>query len=185
MKKMLVMSSLVFASALHTIAVEAGIGTNKKANNNSATVAADKKSGETKAAPAPKKMLSASQRANYLTDQMIRELKLNNYQARTLRAINLDKVTRMMAIEAKGGDPNQIDNDCKGVCKDRDKELENLLSTEQYSKYYGNRPNYYKLDKDYAMGGYLSQPTAKVEKDNLADNDDDATLSAGNQMASR
>lgn len=184
MKKMLVMSSLVFASALHTIAVEAGIGNTNKSNK-SANVAGDKKSTAPKAVETSKKSLSAVERANYLTNQMIRDLKLNNYQSRTLRAINLDKVTRMMAIEAQGGDPTQIDNDCKGVCKDRDKELVNLLSTEQYSKYFSNRPNYYKIDKDYALGGYLSQPTAKVEKDNLADNDDDASLSSGNQVASR
>lgn len=171
---MLVMSSLVFATALHSIAAEAGLGETKKAK------ASDKVSGENKSsasasntALASRKSLSAVQRANHLTDRMIQDLRLNNYQARTLRQINLDKVHQMMAIEAAGGDASQVDNDCKGVCKGRDKELEDLLSTEQYSIYFSNRPSYYKYDKDYANGGFLSGATSKAEKDNLADNDDD------------
>jgi hypothetical protein len=206
MKKVLIMSSLVFASALHTIAVEAGIGTTRMARTTTTVVAKPKatkskrttveagigtiKKAETTTTAAAeskvtKKSLSATERANFLTDQMIRDLKLNNYQARTLRAINLEKVNRMMAIEANGGDPSKVDTDCKGVCKERDAELENLLSTDQYAKYFSNRPTYYKLDKDYAMGGYLSKPTAKVEKDNLDDNDDDASSSTGLEVASR
>ena len=183
MKKMLVMTSLVFGSVLHSIAADANSGINTK----SAT--SEKVSGETKAVATKKatasKSLSATARANHLTDKMIRELRLNNYQARKLRAINLDKVNRMMAIEAKGGDPSQIDNDCKGVCKERDQELENILSTDQYSKYFSNRPDYYKLDKDYAGGGYLENASAKAEKDNLKDNDDDADFASKGQLASR
>jgi hypothetical protein len=186
MKKMLVMSSLVFATALQSIAAEAGIGETKKSKST------EKVSGETKTnskagatATTARKSLSAVQRASHLTDKMIRDLKLNNYQARTLRQINLDKVNQMMAIEAAGGDVTQIDNDCKGVCKDRDKELENVLSTEQYSIYFSNRPAYYKFDKDYANGGYLEGATSKIEKDNLADNDDDETAGTQNAVASR
>ncbi|MBK0403797.1 hypothetical protein I5M27_12425 [Adhaeribacter sp. BT258] len=186
MKKMLVMSSLVFATVLQSIAVEAGIGETKKRNTG------EKVSGESKTAEksgatvnASRKSLSAVQRAGHLTDRMIRDLKLNNYQARTLRQINLDKVNQMMAIEAAGGDATQIDNDCKGVCKDRDKELENVLSTEQYSIYFSNRPTYYKFDKDYANGGFLENATSKVEKDNLADNDDDESTGRDNTVASR
>ncbi len=183
MKKMLIMSSLVFASALHSIAVEAGIGETKK------TVVTEKISGETKAAgktaTASKKSLSATQRANHLTDRMIRDLRLNNFQARKMRQINLDKVNQMIAIEAAGGDVTQIDNLCKGVCKDRDKELEDLLSTEQYSIYFGNRPGYYKYDKDYANGGFLDGATSKVDKDSLDDNDDDEAAGTSSAVASR
>ena len=184
---MLVMSSLVFASALHAIAVEAGIGeTNKVKASEKVRVSGETEtaaeSGNT--ATASRKSLSAVQRANHLTDRMVQDLKLNNYQTRTLRKINLDKVNQMMIIEAAGGDPMSIDNECKGVCKDRDKELEDLLSTEQYSKYYSNRPAYYKFDKDYAAGGFLKNTTAKV-KDSLADNDDDANMGSESQIAKR
>ena len=183
MKKMLVMTSLVFGSVLHSIAADTNSGVNTKTN------ASEKVSGETKAVATKKatasKSLSATTRANHMTDQMIRDLRLNNYQGRKLRAINLEKVNRMMAIEAKGGDPTQVDMDCKGVCKERDQELENILSTDQYSKYFSNRPDYYKLDKDYAGGGYLENASAKAEKDNLKDNDDDSDFASKDQVASR
>ena len=177
------MTSLVFGSVLHSIAADANSGIIVKSN------ATEKATGETKAVATKKatasKSLSATTRANYMTDKMIRDLRLNNYQGRKLRAINLDKVNRMMAIEAKGGDPTQVDNDCKGVCKQRDQELESILSTDQYSKYFSNRSDYYKADKDYAGGGYLENASAKAEKDNLKDNDDDAAFASSGQLANR
>ena len=178
MKKMLVMTSLVFGTVLHSIAADAT--TSGKTNTT------NKVSGETKTAATNKatasKSLSATARANHLTDEMIRDLRLNNYQARKLRAINIEKVNRMMAIEAKGGDPSTVDMECKGVCKERDSELENILSTDQYSKYFSHRNNYYRFDKDYAGGGFLKKASAKV--DNLANNDDDTTADT-QQYASR
>ena len=174
------MSSLVFASALHCIAAEAGI--TKTTANKTVTVTKATRKGSSGTA---KRSLSASQRATHLTNQMIQDLHLSNYQARQLRKINQEKVERMMAIEAAGGDATAIDNQCKGVCKDRDKELETLLSTEQYSQYYSKRPEYYKYDKEYAGGGFMEAdpgPTSKA--DNLADNDDELP-SGGTEVASR
>ena len=99
------------------------------------------------------------ERADRLSDQMIRELRLNNFQANRLRAINQDKVARMVAIEKKyANNPAQVDKDCKGVCKERDKELESFLSFDQYGKYYGNRSEYYKYDKDFAVKIGLVKP---------------------------
>ena len=93
----------------------------------------------------------AATRANRLSDQMIRELRLNNFQASRLRAINQDKVNKMMAIESKyANDPALVDKNCLGVCKERDKELANFLSSDQYSTYYSSRNQYYKFDKDFA-----------------------------------
>jgi Spy/CpxP family protein refolding chaperone len=184
MKKMLIMSSLVFASALHTIAAEAGIG-KTTAHKNVAHITKGMEKGESKGAATAKRSLSAVERTNHLTDQMVRDLRLTNYQARQLRKINQEKVDRMMAIEAAGGDESAIDNQCKGVCKDRDKELETLLSTEQYSDYFSKRPEYYKFDKDYAGGGYLNpDPGPSAKADNLADNDDELP-GESNQVASR
>jgi len=90
-------------------------------------------------------------RAKRLSDQMARDLRLNGYQTAKLRAINEDKVAKMAAIEQKhAGNPRLIDEQCQGVCKERDQELRNVLSTAQYSAYYDSRSTFYKFDRDYA-----------------------------------
>ncbi|MGV3585589.1 MAG: hypothetical protein ACO1OF_01200 [Adhaeribacter sp.] len=119
MKKIIVMSCLVFVSAFSAIA-----------QDNKGT---------------------AAERAKRLSDHMIQELKLNNYQANRLREINEEKVSKMVEIEKKyAGNPTLVDKNCLGVCKERDQELESFLSSDQYSMYYGARSKYYKYDKDFA-----------------------------------
>jgi len=111
----------------------------------------------------------AATRANRLSDQMIRELRLNNFQASRLRAINQDKINKMMAIESKyANDPATADKNCMGVCKERDNELANILSADQYSAYYSSRSQYYKFDKDFAAKiGLIPSATAKKETTSL------------------
>ena len=90
-------------------------------------------------------------RADRLSTQMVRDLHLNNYQATKLRAVNAEKVAKMAAIERKNaGNPKLIDEQCNGVCKERDQEFQAFLSNDQYSSYFGSRANYYKYDKDFA-----------------------------------
>ena len=90
-------------------------------------------------------------RADRLSFQMVRDLRLNGYQATRLRAINADKVAKMAAIERKNaGNQKLIDDQCNGVCKERDQELQAVLSNDQYSSYFGSRATYYKFDKDFA-----------------------------------
>ena len=90
-------------------------------------------------------------RAYRLSNQMVRDLRLNNYQATKLRAINADKIAKMAAIERKNaGNPKLIDEECNGVCKERDKEFQDFLSTDQYTTYYSARGAYNKLGRDYA-----------------------------------
>lgn len=90
-------------------------------------------------------------RADRLSNQMVRDLRLNNYQATKLRAINADKIAKMAAIERKNaGNQKLIDEQCNGVCKERDKEVADFLSTDQYSTYYSARSTYNKLGRDYA-----------------------------------
>lgn len=90
-------------------------------------------------------------RADRLSNQMVRDLRLNNYQATKLRAINAEKIAKMAAIERKNaGNQRLIDEQCNGVCKERDQELQAVLSNDQYSSYFGARSTYYKYDKDYA-----------------------------------
>jgi hypothetical protein len=91
------------------------------------------------------------ERARRLSDQMVRDLRLNGYQSSRLRAINEDKVAKMAAIEKKhANNPKLADEQCQGVCKERDKELKAVLSNAQYTNYYGSRSSFYKFDKDYA-----------------------------------
>jgi len=106
----------------------------------------------------------ATERANRISDQMIRELRLNNFQASRLRAINQDKVNKMMAVESKyANNPALIDQNCQGVCKERDNELAKILSSDQYSTYYASRNEYYKADKDFAAK-IGATPSATVKK---------------------
>ncbi len=93
---------------------------------------------------------SVEERATHLTNQMIRSLRLNNYQANEVRAINIDKAAKITAIEtAHAGNQELIDQLCKNVCAERDRELEHVLSTVQYNNYYGSRKALNKSDKEF------------------------------------
>lgn len=107
-------------------------------------------------APADKTQASprttqVQERAKRLSDQMARDLRLNGYQSTRLRAINEDKVAKMAVIEQRYAGNNQlITQQCDVVCKERDKELQAVLSNDQYSNYYDSRSTYRKYDRDYA-----------------------------------
>ena len=102
------------------------------------------------AANGNEKSLTVESRANNLSDQMIRELRLNNYQSNKVREINMDVVAQMMAVEAEyAGNQELIDQKCKSICSQRDEKLENVLSTVQYSNYFGSRKVYTKYDKEF------------------------------------
>ena len=89
-------------------------------------------------------------RTNRLTDRMAQQLHLNNYQTKKLRAINREKVARMMEIERQyAANPQKVDDDCRGICNERDRELRRLLSTAQYSDYYEARNDFYTFDKKF------------------------------------
>lgn len=104
-----------------------------------------------KTQPSPRLNSFVQTRATRLSDQMTRELRLNGYQAAKLRAINEDKIAKMAVIESKYADnPKLIDEQCKNVYKERDQELRSVLSTSQYSTYYGARADFYKYDHAYA-----------------------------------
>ena len=130
-----------FASVL--LALLAGAASAQQALNS--TVAVQDK---TQSSP---RLNAVEMRADRLSGQMVRELHLNNYQATKLRAINADKIAKMAAIERQNaGNQKLIDEQCNGVCKERDRELQAVLSNDQYSSYFGSRANYYKYDKDFA-----------------------------------
>lgn len=109
----------------------------------------------------------AEKRANHLSDQMIKELRLNNYQANKVRAINLDVAAQILEIEQKHeGDEQLITEKCKEVLAARDLEFEDILSTVQYNDYFGDRKMYSKVDREFmaSMNEQDTQNLASNEK---------------------
>lgn len=89
-------------------------------------------------------------RAENLSDKMVRELRLNNYQSRKVRAINIEVVAKKVAVEKEFADNQEMINQkCKAICATRDVALENVLSTEQYNDYFGSRKVYDQTEKDF------------------------------------
>ena len=131
------------AFASHFLALLAGSAAAQQGPNS--TVAVQDK---TQSSP---RLNPVQARADRLSDQMVRDLHLNNYQATKLRAVNADKVSKMAAIERRNaGNQMLIDEQCNGVCKERDKEFQAFLSNDQYSSYFGARGVYNKTDRDFA-----------------------------------
>ncbi|TVT43071.1 hypothetical protein FNT36_02985 [Hymenobacter setariae] len=90
-------------------------------------------------------------RADRLSTQMVRDLHLNNYQATRLRAINTDKVAKLDALERQyARSPKQLEEQSKVVGRERDKELQAVLTTDQYTNYFDARQRYAQFDKNYA-----------------------------------
>ncbi|RIJ41989.1 hypothetical protein [Pontibacter oryzae] len=117
----------------------------------------------------------ANARAKHMSDQMIRDLRLNNYQSRKLRDINQQVAEQITAIEEQyAGNPAKIEELCKGVCAKRDSYLENVLSTVQYNSYFGDRKDYDAEDKKF-----VAQTLRGEESEGIAINaeSDQATVS--------
>lgn len=88
--------------------------------------------------------------ASKLSEQMARDLRLNGYQRTRLQAINEDKQAKIVAINQKNaGNDKLIQQQCDAVCKERDKELQTVLSTDQYSSYYDSRRQYNTFSMNY------------------------------------
>lgn len=120
MKKLLIMTLMVFGTVFGAYAT----------NNNVAAI--------------------AEKRANHLTEQMIRELRLNNYQANKIRTINLDVAAQITQIETQyEGNEQLIAEKCQDVLTARDLEFEDVLSTRQYNDYFGDRKMYSKADREF------------------------------------
>jgi hypothetical protein len=101
--------------------------------------------------------LVAEKRASHLSDKMIVDLGLNNYQSRKIREINQEVVAKKLLIEAEfAGNQAVIDKKCKEICNVRDVQLENILSTKQYNEYFGDRKVYNQTEKDFMAS--LNQP---------------------------
>ncbi|GAB3634655.1 hypothetical protein GCM10027422_02450 [Hymenobacter arcticus] len=98
-----------------------------------------------------------SDRAEHLSDQMTRDLRLNGYQAARLRAINSDKITKLEIAERQyAKNPDQLDKESKVIAQERDKELQAVLSTDQYTDYFDARKRYTQADRNYSRNASAS-----------------------------
>ncbi|MCP2044053.1 hypothetical protein [Pontibacter sp. HSC-36F09] len=118
----------------------------------------------------------AEKRANHLSEQMIRELRLNNYQANKVREINMDVAAQITEIEQKHeGNEQLIAEQCKKVLAVRDLEFEDILSTVQYNDYFGDRKMYSKVDSEFVssldkQGSENMATNEKADKNAIASN---------------
>jgi len=100
---------------------------------------------------------ATSDRAEYLSNQMTRDLRLNGYQSARLRAINTDKVAKLEAAERQyAKNPEQLDKQSKAIAHERDTELQAVLSTDQYTDYFDARKRYAQADHNYAHNASAS-----------------------------
>ncbi len=101
----------------------------------------------------------AGARARQISNHMITGLQLNNYQSRKTQEINLRVAEQLTAIEQKhAGNPAEIARLSQGVYAERDRLMENVLSTVQYNSYYGNRKDYQALEQEIAANIELNTP---------------------------
>ncbi|MBW3128384.1 hypothetical protein [Hymenobacter profundi] len=91
-------------------------------------------------------------KADRLSAQMARDLRLNGYQSGRVQAINAAQAKKMATIaQQNAGNQKAIDQQCDEVCRQRDAALRGVLSNDQYTDYYGQRAAYNKVAKDFAM----------------------------------
>lgn len=106
--------------------------------------------------------LTAEKRAQHLSDKMIEDLRLNNYQSRRLRDLNLDLMNKIIAIETKYANNAVLTEEkYQDAYRERNAKLEKFLSTDQFSQFYGTRNYFYKLDKEFAAKAGTQQLDVK------------------------
>ncbi|MGI4743855.1 MAG: hypothetical protein ACRYG7_52565 [Janthinobacterium lividum] len=143
---------LPFAALLLAVVPLAAIAQQAAALATPTTVAVQDK---TQASPRLNSLVEA--RAEHLSTQMARDLHLNNYQATRLRAINTNKVAKLDALERQyARAPQQLEEQAKAVDRERDQELQAVLTTDQYTDYFDARKRYAQFDKNYASSASSS-----------------------------
>jgi hypothetical protein len=96
-------------------------------------------------------------RAEHLSTTMVRDLHLNNYQATRLRAINAEKTAKLDALERQyAQNAAQLEQQSKVVVRERDQELQAVLTPDQYTDYFDARKRYAQVDKNYANSASAS-----------------------------
>lgn len=104
-----------------------------------------------KTQPSPRLNPVVAARAEHLSTQMVYDLHLNGYQASRLRAINTDKVAKLDVVEHQyAQNPQALETQSKAIDKERDQELQAVLTSDQYTDYFDARKRYAQTDRDYA-----------------------------------
>lgn len=117
-----------------------------------------------KTQPSPRLNPAVSDRAEHLSDQMTRDLRLNGYQASRLCAINNDKITKLESAEHQyASNPDQLDKQSKTIAHERDQELQAVLTTDQYTNYFDARKRYAQADRNYAHNASASNLVNSVQ----------------------
>ena len=117
-----------------------------------------------KTQPSPRLNPAVSDRAEHLSDQMTRDLRLNGYQSSRLRAINADKITKLESAERQyAKNPGQLDIQSKAIARERDQELQAVLTTDQYTDYFDARKRYMQADRNYARNATAANLVNSVQ----------------------
>ncbi|MGI4735931.1 MAG: hypothetical protein ACRYG7_12215 [Janthinobacterium lividum] len=112
----------------------------------------------------PRLNAATNDRAEHLSDQMTRDLRLNGYQSARLRAINSDKITKLESAERQyAKNPDQLDQQTKAIARERDAELQTVLTTDQYTDYFDARKRYAQADRNYAHNATASNLINSVQ----------------------
>jgi hypothetical protein len=115
-------------------------------------------------------------RAEHLSNTMVRDLHLNNYQATKLRAINADKTAKLDALERQYAQNSaQLEQQSKAVVRERDQELQAVLTPDQYTDYFDARKRYAQVDKNYANSASASILVNSIQNPTPA-RDNNATI---------
>ncbi len=138
-----------------------------------------------KTQPSPR-LNPAVDRAERLSDLMVRDLRLNGYQAARLRVINADKTAKLVAAERQSaGNAPALAQQRTSIYHERDQELQAVLSNDQYSNYFDARNRYNKADHDYASsaGQAATQAFIKSVQNPAPARANNATIGPANPKA--
>ena len=117
-----------------------------------------------KTQPSPRLNPAISARATHLSDQMVRDLRLNGYQASQVRSLNTDHLARLDAIEAQNAkNPTLARQQATAAAREHDQRMQAILTTDQYSDYFDARKRYAQADQDYAHAASASIFVNSVE----------------------
>lgn len=95
----------------------------------------------------PKSTAMATEKAKACSDKMITSLQLNNYQSRKVQEINMNISEQVVKLEKQfGNNTAELANRIQQLHAERDRLLENVLSTVQYNDYFGHRSDYKVVD---------------------------------------
>ena len=110
-----------------------------------------------KTQPSPRLNPAISERADNLSNHMVRDLHLNGYQADRTRQINLDYTTKLAAIEREQAhNPEEAARQTAALGAAREKQLQALYSSDQFTDYFDSRKRYAQLDRDYTHNASAS-----------------------------